>query len=81
MITSSQTRLVIRCLRTIREATFAVVGDAGGINVGPQCLGEGVTTGHDVVAAAFLVQPQFPARTLRPEILYLHLQPYADRRG
>jgi hypothetical protein len=35
---------------------------------------------HGVLLAAFLVQPQLPARTMRPEILDLHFQRRADAR-
>jgi hypothetical protein len=42
--------------------------------VGAQFLGERVMARHLVMLADFLVQPQLPTRTLRPEILDLHLE-------
>ncbi len=65
-------------LRGAEQEPLLVLGDAGGIDVGPQCLGEGMVAGHDMVLAAFLVQPQFPAGALRPQILDFHFQRRAD---
>ena len=59
--------------RRAEQPALAVLGDAGGIDVGVQRLGERVMAGHDVLLAAFLVQPELPAGALRPEILDLHL--------
>ena len=56
------------------QPALAVLGDAGGVDVGVQRLGERVMARHGVMLAAFLVQPEPPAGALRPEILDLHLQ-------
>ena len=62
------------------QPALAVLGDAGGGDVGVQRLGERVMARHRVLLAAFLVQPDLPAGALRPEILHLHLQRRADAR-
>src|SRR6202022_119286 len=49
-------------------------GDAGGVDVGAQGLGERVMARHRMLLAAFLVQPHRPSGAARPEILDLHLQ-------
>ena len=56
------------------KTALAVFGNAGGIDVSAQRLGERVMAWHRVLLAAFLVQPDLPAGTLRPKILHLHLQ-------
>ena len=66
---------VALCPRDCAEQpALAVLGDAGGGDVGVQRLGERMMAGHGVMLAAFLVQPEPPARALRPKILHLHFQ-------
>jgi hypothetical protein len=57
-----------------------VLDDAGGIDVGPQRLGERVMARHAVLLAAFLMQPDCPSGAARPEILDPHLQRRSDPR-
>ena len=66
--------------RRAEQEALAVLGDAGGVDIGAQRLGKRVMARHDVMLAAFLVQPELPAGALRPEILHLHLQRRADAR-
>jgi len=56
------------------QPAFPVLADAGRVDVRVQGLGEGMMTWHRVVFAAFLVQPNRPADTARPQILDLYLQ-------
>ena len=56
------------------EIAFAIFGNASGINVGTQFLGECMMARHLVVLTAFFVQPDLPAGALRPEVLDLHLE-------
>ena len=60
------------------QEPFAVLGDAGGVDVGAEFFGQRMVAGHDVMFSAFLVQPELPSRALRPEILNLHLQRRAN---
>src|ERR1700676_4097236 len=52
--------------------------DSGGGDVRVQRFGERVMAWHHVLLAAFLVQPDQPARALRLEIFDTHLQRRAD---
>ena len=62
-----------------RNAFLSAGGpDAGGGDIGVQRLGERVMARHHVLLAAFLVQPDQPARALRLEIFDTHLQRRAD---
>jgi hypothetical protein len=66
--------------RSAEQPALAVLGDAGGVDVGAQRLGECVMARHTVLLAAFLMQPDRPAGAARPEILDLHLQRRTDAR-
>ena len=61
-----------------KQPALAVLGDAGGIDVGAQRLGEHVMARHRVLLAAFLVQLYLPTGSLRAEILDLHMECGAD---
>ena len=56
----------------VKQPALAVLGDAGSGDVGVQLFGKRVVAWHLVMLATFLVQPQPPARALRPKILHLH---------
>jgi hypothetical protein len=60
--------------RRAEKIALAILGNAGGVNVGAQFLGERMMARHLMMLAAFLVQPQLPAGAFRSEILDLHLQ-------
>jgi hypothetical protein len=60
--------------RRAEQKPFLVRRDAGGGDVGVQRLGERVMARHHVLLAAFLVQPDQPARALRLQVLHPHLQ-------
>ena len=47
------------------QCCLAVLGDAGGVDVGAQFLGKRVMAGPLVMLAAFLVQPELPAGVMR----------------
>jgi hypothetical protein len=62
------------------QKALAVFGNAGRSDVGMQRLGKRMMARHGVMLAAFLVQPQPPARALRPEIFDLHFERRRDAR-
>ncbi len=62
------------------QPALSVFGEAGRGDVSVQRLGERVMARHRVMLAALLVQPQPPARALRPDILHLHFQRGRDAR-
>jgi hypothetical protein len=70
-------RLVVPRAGPEQEA-LAIIGGAGGIDIGTQRVGERVMTRHRMLLAAFLVQPDRPSRASRPEILDLHRQRRGD---
>jgi len=61
-----------------KQSPLAVLGNAGGIDIGPQRLGKRMVARHGVMFSPFLVQPDFPPGALGPEILDTHLQRRAD---
>ena len=62
------------------QVSSPLLSDAGRGDVGVQRLGQGVMARHRVLLAAFLLQADLPARTLRPQILHLHFQRRANAR-
>ena len=60
-----------------KEPAFAIVRNAGSVDVSPQYLRGRMMTGHCVLLAALLVKLHLPACALWPKILHLH----AQRRG
>ncbi len=57
-----------------------IMRHAGRRDIGTQRLGECMMARHRMVLAAFLMQPDLPARPFGPKILDLHLQRGADPR-
>src|SRR4051812_42251793 len=69
------------CPRAVRDShPLAVLGNAGGVDVGAQRFGKGMMARHRMLLAAFFVQPDCPSGAARPEILDLHLQGRGDAR-
>ena len=55
---------VALCPGWCEQIALAVVGDAGGVDIGTQYLGERMVARHRVLLAAFLVQLHLPAGAL-----------------
>ena len=55
-----------------KQPAFAIVGDAGGLDVAAERFSKRVMAWHRVMLAAFLEQPELPAGTLRSKIFHFH---------
>jgi hypothetical protein len=73
-------RVSIPALGSAKQPALALLGDAGGGDIGAQHLGQHVMTGDNVMLAPFFVQAQLPAGDARAKILDFHFQRRGDAR-
>jgi hypothetical protein len=62
------------------QPALAVFRETGGVDIRAQRFSQRVMARHVVFLAAFLMQPNGPAGTARPQILDLHIQRRANPR-
>jgi len=71
-------RRAVVAARSAKQKSLLIRRDAGGVDIGVKRLGKRVMARHHVLLAAFLVQPDQPARTFRLQVLNAQLERRPD---